>query len=61
VAAIAGLGATFSAAHRSRHRLTNIPSPAYGLSPTTAGLVLAGYAIALLVAASRTTMWRDLA
>jgi ABC-2 type transport system permease protein len=41
--------------------LTDTPSPARGLPPTTAGLVLAGYAIALLVAASRTTMRRDLA
>ena len=41
--------------------LTDIPRPAHGLSPTTAGLVLAGYAIALLLAASRTTMRRDLA
>jgi hypothetical protein len=41
--------------------LTDIPSPAHGLLPTTVGLVLAGYAIALLVAASRTTMRRDLA
>jgi ABC-2 type transport system permease protein len=43
--------------------LTNSPGPGPGrvLTPTTAGLVLAGYAIALLVAASRTTMRRDLA
>jgi hypothetical protein len=41
--------------------LADIPRPAHGLSPTTAGLVLAGYAIALLLAASRTTMRRDLA
>jgi ABC-2 type transport system permease protein len=41
--------------------LTDAPSPAHGLSPTTAGLVLTGYAIALLVAASRTTMRRDVA
>ncbi len=41
--------------------LTNAPGPDPGraLSPTTAGLVLAGYAIALLIAASRTTMRRD--
>ena len=41
--------------------LTDIPSPAHGLSPTAAGLVLVGYAIALLAAASSTTMRRDLA
>ncbi len=43
--------------------LTNAPGPdpSRVLAPTTAGLVLAGYAIALLVAASRTTMRRDLA
>jgi hypothetical protein len=43
--------------------LTNMPSPhaSHGLSPLTAGLVLTGYAIALLVAATRTTMRRDLA
>jgi hypothetical protein len=43
--------------------LTNAPGPDPGrvLSPTTAGLVLAGYALALLAAASRTTMRRDLA
>ena len=41
--------------------LTDIPGPAHGLSPTAAGLVLVGYAIALLAAASRTTMRRDLA
>ncbi|MGO8888130.1 MAG: ABC transporter permease, partial [Streptosporangiaceae bacterium] len=41
--------------------LTDIPSPAHGLPPMTAGLVLAGYAVALLLAASRTTMRRDLA
>ena len=41
--------------------LTNAPGPDPGraLSPTAAGLVLTGYAIALLVAASRTTMCRD--
>ena len=43
--------------------LTNAPGPDPGraLSPVTAGLVLTGYAIALLVAASRTTMRRDIA
>ena len=41
--------------------LTDIPSPAHGLSPTAAGLVLVGYAIALLAAASGTTIRRDLA
>ena len=43
--------------------LTNAPGPdpSRVLAPTTAGLVLAGYAIALLVAASRTTIRRDLA
>ena len=30
-----------------------------GLSPLAAGLVLTGYAVALLLAASRTTMRRD--
>jgi hypothetical protein len=43
--------------------LTNAPGqdPGRVLAPTTAGLVLAGYALALLAAASRTTMRRDLA
>jgi ABC-2 type transport system permease protein len=43
--------------------LTNAPSPdpSRALSPMTAGLVLTGYAIALLVAASRATIRRDLA
>ena len=43
--------------------LTNAPGPDPGrvLSPVTAGLVLAGYAIVLLAAASRTTMRRDVA
>jgi ABC-2 type transport system permease protein len=43
--------------------LTNAPGPdpSRNLSPTTAGLVLAGYAVALLIAASRTTMRRDMA
>ena len=43
--------------------LTNAPGPDPGrvLSPATAGLVLAGYAVALLAAASRTTMRRDVA
>jgi len=41
--------------------LTNAPSPGHSLSPTAAGLVLTGYAIALLVAATRTTMRRDVA
>ena len=43
--------------------LTNAPGPdpSRALSPVTAGLVLTGYAIALLVAASRTTMRRDVA
>lgn len=41
--------------------LANAPGPnaSHILSPMTAGLVLTGYAIALLVAASRTTMRRD--
>ena len=41
--------------------LTNAPGPdpSRTLTPTTAGLVLTGYAIALLVAASRTTIRRD--
>jgi ABC-2 type transport system permease protein len=41
--------------------LTNSPSPGHALSPAAAGLVLAGYAVALLIAATRTTMRRDLA
>lgn len=41
--------------------LTNAPDPGHSLSPATAGLVLTGYAIALLVAATRTTMRRDVA
>ena len=49
------------AAHEAAIGLTNAPGPDPGraLSPTAAGLVLTGYAIALLVAASRTTMRRD--
>ena len=41
--------------------LTNAPGPGPGhsLSPSAAGLVLAGYAIVLLLAASRTTIRRD--
>jgi hypothetical protein len=39
--------------------LTNAPDPR-SPSPVTAGLLLAGYAVALLVAASRTTMRRDI-
>lgn len=41
--------------------LTNMPGPgpSHNLSPTAAGLVLTGYAVALLIAASRTTMRRD--
>jgi ABC-2 type transport system permease protein len=38
--------------------LTNAPD-ARTLAPVTAGLVLTGYAVALLAAASRTTMRRD--
>jgi ABC-2 type transport system permease protein len=43
--------------------LTNAPGPdpSRPLPPTVAGLVLTGYSIALLVAASRTTMRRDVA
>jgi ABC-2 type transport system permease protein len=41
--------------------LTNASSLGHALSPATAGLVLTGYAVALLVAASRTTMHRDVA
>ena len=43
--------------------LTNAtgPGPSHILSPTTAGVVLTGYAIALLGAASRTALRRDLA
>ena len=39
--------------------LTNAPGARRALSPVVAGLVLAGYAVALLAAASRTTMRRD--
>ncbi len=39
-------------------RLTNAPGPG-ALSPVVAGLVLAGYAVVLLAAASRTTIRRD--
>lgn len=41
--------------------LTNAPGPgpSHYLPPVTAGLVLTGYAVALLAAASRTTMRRD--
>lgn len=43
--------------------LTNAPGPnsSHILSPLAAGLVLTGYAVALLLAASRTTMRRDIA
>jgi ABC-2 type transport system permease protein len=43
--------------------LTNAPGPNPGryLSPLEAGLVLTGYAVALLLVASRTTMRRDVA
>ena len=41
--------------------LTDAPGLGHSLAPTTAGLVLAGYATALLVAASRTTIRRDVA
>jgi len=43
--------------------LTNAPgpNPSHSLSPVAAGLVLTGYAVALLLAASRTTMRRDVA
>jgi hypothetical protein len=43
--------------------LTNAPGPDPGrvLSPAAAGLVLAGYAVALLLAAAGTTMRRDVA
>jgi ABC-2 type transport system permease protein len=43
--------------------LTNAPGPNPGrvLSPGTAGLALTGYAVALLLVASRTTMRRDVA
>jgi ABC-2 type transport system permease protein len=41
--------------------LTNPPGHGHSLSPAVAGAVLAGYAIALLLAASRTTMRRDVA
>jgi len=51
---------TGPASSRSRW-LTNAASMTHGLSPTGADLVLAGYAIVLLVAASRTTVRRDLA
>jgi len=39
--------------------LTNPPAPSV-LAPTAAGVVLAGYALAMLVAASRTTIRRDI-
>jgi ABC-2 type transport system permease protein len=39
--------------------LTDAPSPGRVLSPTVAGLVLSGYAIVLLLMASRTTIRRD--
>jgi ABC-2 type transport system permease protein len=39
--------------------LTNAPGPGHFLSPAVAGAVLTGYAIVLLVAASRTTIRRD--
>lgn len=43
--------------------LTNAPGPGPGhsLSAAVAGLVLAGYAVVLLLAASRTTIRRDVA
>jgi ABC-2 type transport system permease protein len=43
--------------------LTNAPGPdpSRYLPPLAAGLLLTGYAVALLLAASRTTMRRDLA
>ena len=41
--------------------LTNAPGAVNVLSPVAAGLVLTSYAVALLAAASRTTMRRDLA
>ena len=43
--------------------LTNAPGPgpSHGLAPVAAGLVLTGYAVAMLLAASRTTMRRDVA
>jgi hypothetical protein len=39
--------------------LTNPPGPGV-LGPTAAGVVLAGYALVMLVAASRTTIRRDI-
>jgi hypothetical protein len=48
VAVIAGLSAVFSALVFG-----------LGLPPLAAGLVLTGYAVALLLAASQTTMRRD--
>jgi len=39
--------------------LTNPPEPNV-LAPAVAGLVLAGYAVAMLLAASRTTIRRDI-
>jgi ABC-2 type transport system permease protein len=39
--------------------LTNPPTPGV-LAPAAAGVVLAGYAVAMLVAASRTTIRRDI-
>jgi len=41
--------------------LTNPPDPGVSvLTPAVAGVVLAGYAVAMLVAASRTTIRRDI-
>ena len=39
--------------------LTNPPGPGV-LTPAVAGVVLAGYAVAMLVVASRTTIRRDI-
>jgi hypothetical protein len=43
--------------------LTNAPGPgpAHSLPATVAGVVLAGYAIVMLLVASRTTIRRDIA
>jgi hypothetical protein len=41
--------------------IIDAPDPGHFLSPTVAGLVLTGYAVVLLLVASRTTIRRDVA